>query len=162
MRLEQQGDWLISAYRYDDRGNPDLVWEDGVVTSFNYDDLDRITEECRGAQGDRCGQSLEYTYTESDRVETMTVGASATTSYDYDALGRLVAQTNPDATSRRMKYGAVTPMCSLIDEDGITTGWTHDAFGRLSEARSPVVRSHGATVRIRGRRTAARGAGEIE
>ena len=137
LALEKQGEWLMSAYRYDDRGNADLVWEDGVVASFTHDDLDRIIQECRGARSDRCGQSLEYTYTDADRIETVTVGGSSTTSYQYDALGRVVSLTNPDKTERTMKYGAVTPMCSLTDEDGITTGWAHDPFGRLSETRLP-------------------------
>ena len=137
LALEKQGEWLMSAYRYDERGNPDLVWEDGVATSFTYDDLDRVTPECRGARGNRCGQSLAYAHTDADWIESVTVGESATTSYRYDALGRVVGQSNPDKTSRSMKYGAVTPMCSLTDEDGITTNWTHDPFGRLSETRLP-------------------------
>ena len=137
LALEKQGRWLMSAYRYDDRGNPELVWEDGAVTSFTYDDLDRIIRECRGAHGGRCGQSLGYTYTDADRIQTVTVGAASTTSYQYDALGRVVGLTNPDGTTRTMRYGAVTPMCSLTDEDGITTSWAHDPLGRMSEARLP-------------------------
>ncbi len=138
LAFTKQGDWLTAGYRYDERGNADLVWEDGAVTRFTYDEFDRIVSECDGVHGNNaCGQTLDYTFDAGDRIASVTAGGISTTSFLYDVLGRLVERVNPDGSRRSMSYGAVTPMCELVDEDGITTTWTHDALGRLSEVLQP-------------------------
>ncbi len=135
--FETQGEWLMSAARRDPMGNPSWEFQGGVETTLAYDDLDRLVSECRGVVGKRCAQQFDYTYTPTDQLETISVGRWATTTLHYDPLGRVVGSSHPDGTRRKMIYGLTTPLCALIDEEGIETRFRHDALGRLTEVLPP-------------------------
>ncbi len=68
------------------------------------------------------------------RPLTVTDGNGATTSYDYDEAGNLVAVTPPAPLgATRYEYDALSRIVAVIDGNGRRTGYQHDPAGRLTE-----------------------------
>ncbi len=85
--VEKDGD-PFESYTYDDNGNRSDATVDGVHASASTDDQDRLTQY----------GTTSFTYTPAGDLESKTIGA-ATTTYEYDVLGNLLAVTLPDATA---------------------------------------------------------------
>ena len=61
--------------------------------------------------------------------------------FDYDALGRLVRETDPLARSRTLAYDGDSPrIARATGTDGATSEARHDALGRLVALRDPLGR----------------------
>ena len=72
------------------------------------------------------------TYDLADRRVSSTDANGLTVTYTYDAVGRVVTQTYPDATTAQMTYAANTGLLqSRTDRLGNTASYTYDAAGRV-------------------------------
>jgi RHS repeat-associated protein len=49
-----------------------------------------------------------------------------TTKYNYDALNRMIRQTNPDGTIKQYTYDAIGNLITRLDENGVLTTYTYD------------------------------------
>lgn len=97
---------LIEKTEYDPFGKISSVTLGGIVTRFKYDVFGRKTFESHPGE---------------------TIG----TSYQYDALGRLVRIVNGDGTYQTHRYGSGTH--AITDERGHTTTYTYKAYGDPDE-----------------------------
>jgi len=117
------------------------------VAAFEYDVLDRVT-----SQTDAHGLETSFSYDALGRLSARLVAGTASeefrhsargltnyvdaltnaTWYVYDALGRLVNQTNANAEVLGFGYSPAGDLLSLSDGRGNTTRWTYDAEGRVT------------------------------
>ena len=147
------GDWLLNAYRYDDRGLTVWAWEEGIESTFTYDALARQTGRCIGDTGAGCEQGQTFGFDSADRVSSVTNADGGVTSYAYDSFDRLVNQINADGTELRMWYDLNGALCAFEDEDGFNSEWEHDVLGRLTAEWSdmlPVPRTYAYADGVRG------------
>ena len=78
---------IIASYTYDSNGNRLSITRPGGTINGSYDDQDRLLQY--GA--------ATYAYTANGELQSKTVGGQTTT-YEYDALGNLMAVTLPSGT----------------------------------------------------------------
>jgi RHS repeat-associated protein len=97
----------------------------GRTTSYEYDEWGR-----KSAMTDGAGRRTTYTYDVLDRV-IGTTGPTGTTSTTYDALGRVVAQTDEHGRTSTTTYNDIGRMIASKDYEGNVTGYTYDAVGNL-------------------------------
>ncbi len=95
-------DRLSQTTQYDGFNNPSSVALGGVVTTYKYDALGRLTFESN--PGDTIGKTTEY-----------------------DILDRVVKTTNPDNTEVKIRYDA--GMKLVTDERKHTTQYSYRAYG---------------------------------
>jgi len=98
---------------------------------FAYDsagNLDTVT--------DGANRVTKYVYNGAGLKESETVGfgtpKAATTYYDYDAAGRLLAVTDPEDNTTYFGYDAAGRETSMTDPFGYTVWKTYDDAGRLT------------------------------
>ena len=128
-----------TEYGYDKNGNlveiedaRSVLSGSGDVTTFTYDDLDRLESE---------SDSLENTWTyQYDKLGNRTQvedPEEQTISYSYDLLGRQTGidypGTGDDVT---LSYNALSWRTQMVDGVG-TTGWTYDNLGRPTVINDP-------------------------
>ena len=155
--LEQEisPDRGVTTYTYDDAGNLKTKLDArGKLTSYDYDALNRLTLETLNG-----GATIVYEYdvgsnakgqltkiTDSSGTTTwsynnfgeitqkvQTIGAvTLTTSYGYDAQGRLTSVTLP--SGKVITYGYNTYLATSVSVDGTTilSGATYDPFGPVN------------------------------
>ncbi len=64
--------------------------------------------------------------------------AGATTSYEYDAAGRVIASTDANGNRLTYAYDANDNMLSVTDKDGNVWKYTYDALGSKLTETDPV------------------------
>ena len=99
---------------------------------------------------------LTYSYSDGGRRESVT-DARGTTTYRYDAQGRLISRTEPDRTRvaytytqggqvetiappsgvTTYQYTDLNQLATVIDADGNTTTYRYDAVGNLTQTTRP-------------------------
>jgi RHS repeat-associated protein len=93
------------------------------------------TTQVVGELGGGDDRVTSFTYLAQGLVDTVTDALGRVTDYDYDALGRLVAETfakgTVDQATRQYKYDAAGNLVTLIDENGHLTAYQYDAMNRL-------------------------------
>lgn len=114
----------------------------GRVVGFELGDGQRIEvpptvalerDEARRIVVDEHGR--RFTYDLAGRLASTTVG-SRTTTYEYNDLGLLSTERDPDGV-RSYRYGLAGELVAQVDQDGVETSFEHDATGRrVREARS--------------------------
>ena len=118
-------------FDYDAAGNllshTDL---DGTVTTFSYDDLGRKVS--RSTTG---GDTVTYTYNDLGQRATMVDGVG-TTSYSYDADGRLTGIERPLGGAINYGYGADGKLTSITTPHGALS-YQYDAMARVSQLEAP-------------------------
>jgi RHS repeat-associated protein len=123
-----------AAYTYDSNGNQlsetrtrtTASGSESLVTSFNYDELDRL-DSTTAADGSVTSQ----VYDSLGRVVQQIDPLGHLTSMTYDSQGRLVRTTYPDGTEETRTHEAENRLTSQTDRAGRVTGFSYDAAGRL-------------------------------
>ena len=96
----KKGAAVLSGYTYEyslDGNQTKKTDNTGKATSYTYDGLGRLTSEAPAG-----GNTVSYTYDDSNNRRTMTAG-SAVTTYDYDKDSRLTEE-NRAVTNYTFKY----------------------------------------------------------
>jgi RHS repeat-associated protein len=103
------------------------------TTTYIYDnlgDLIRVVNANSQTQA-------SFTYDDYSRVATATDSEGYSVAFAYDALDRLVKETFPDGTSRQYTWDKLD-LASVMDRQGRTTVYTHDADRRLVAVTDPL------------------------
>ena len=98
--------------------------EEGQVTNFGYDGLDRLVA-VSGLAG-----VMSYDYDEAGNVVAQTDAMGRVTRFRYDTLDRLVQRTYPGGDSDSIAYDAVGNVVSVTNADGKVVAVTYDAMNR--------------------------------
>ncbi len=133
---------VLAAYEYDANGNRSRLYcpESGVETVYDYNGANLVTR-LENRVGARVMSTFGYTYSPDDNQVSKT-GGDGPVSYEYDRLGRLVAEAQPgwhairyeyDRFSNRSRMVVDTPPFSM--DESYTTTYTYDASNRLLEEK---------------------------
>jgi RHS repeat-associated protein len=132
----------ITTYGYDAAGNQTTVTDALThTTTSTYDADNRLASTTTPL-----GEKTTYTYDANGNLATAVdprgnvTGANPsdyTTSYSYDAAGRLVSKTDPLEHQTSYAYDAVGNRTSVTDANNHTTSYTYDAFGRVLTVTAP-------------------------
>jgi RHS repeat-associated protein len=122
----------------------------GKVTYFKYDGLDRMILMIRkeGDTGDIIDSSdavTRYTYDANSNRLTLTEPNTNTATFVYDALDRVVKQTNAAGDTTTYTYDGVGNVISRTDPNTNVTTNTYDALDRLIQVGDRVGRVAGYT-----------------
>jgi len=135
---------VVEKYAYDLHDNLDSVTdENGNVTTYHYDDFDRLTKEVSPVQG-----TTTFVYDPDNDLTSKTDSNAATTTYTYDALDRELTEsavksgqtlasswTYDDATSGHYGIGRLETMS---DPSGSTT-YTYERRGLIATEANTIV-----------------------
>jgi len=118
-----------TSYAYDAVGSrTGLTDAMGYVTIFAYDDANRlITIDYPAPDAD-----VSFTYDAASQ-RTVMVDGMGTTSWGYDALGRVTSVTDPFGGTVGYGYDAVGNRTALTYPDGKNVGYTYDPGDRLTQ-----------------------------
>ena len=124
----------VTSYTYD--ANSNCVTKTnalGTTVHMEYDALNRMTRAYL-TDSEGVEYSVSYTYDALGRVLSQTDEEGNTTCYAYDALGNVISVTDADGhTVRRSTYDAMGRILSATDALGLATAYTYDAVGNLLE-----------------------------
>ena len=102
---------------------------DGSVTNYTYDSRGRLTTIVGG------GETITRTYdtvNSGDRLKRITYPGGRFVEYDYDSLGRQIAQRDQTGNTTRYEYDAAGRLAHVRDTGGATlASYTYDASDRL-------------------------------
>jgi len=139
-------DLLNHSYCYDSNGNQVRKDEEGAVTSYAYDSLNRLGEvvypnntiETFGYDnvGNRVERSLNsevtsYAYDSRNRLTSLNVGENLT-SFKYDNQGNLLSETSKEGT-KAYTYDCFNRTSSVTNFDGSYIKNAYDPEGLRSE-----------------------------
>ena len=124
---------------FDSRNNVKVHFDPrGNQTLYTYDGVNRLIATARKMTdtGDGTGALtfvLDGTRSQDDdsRLVSQTDDNGNTTTYQYDALNRLVATLYPDATAETTSYDVHGNATQIVDANGSVTTATFDANDRL-------------------------------
>jgi RHS repeat-associated protein len=97
-----------------------------VTTSFGYDDLGRLTTRLVS------GTATETNTYSARGLVAYVNPLGITNAYDYDALGRKVAETNGNLEVTQFSFSAASDLLTLVDGRGKQTSWGYDQFGQVT------------------------------
>jgi RHS repeat-associated protein len=120
----------------DDNGNPTSVTQaNGVVTSYSYDALDRMTAVTTHPA---TGTDLvtAYTLDAEGHVTNRHTADGVDTAYSFDNLGRLTQISATGLSTISYAYDELSRRTSMTDVTG-TTSYSYDRMGRLLSAAQP-------------------------
>lgn len=80
------------------------------------------------------GSSVEYAYYSNGKPRSVTA-AGTTIEMEYDAFGRRTKLIDPDAGTTLTAYGLNGQVISETDGRGVTTTYTYDALGRVTQRK---------------------------
>jgi RHS repeat-associated protein len=122
---------VSASYARDDRGAVTSVTDPrGNAWGFAYD-----TQGRRASDSDPLGNQAAYTYDSRSRVaQTTHPGGLGTTTFAYDAAGRMTQQSGSDGTMLSFAYDADGRMTSAADAGGGTATFAYDAAGRVTSS----------------------------
>ncbi|MEY4575796.1 MAG: hypothetical protein RL701_499, partial [Pseudomonadota bacterium] len=123
---------------YDQRSRLTAITQpDGARTQMFYDEHDQLVELV-----DALGGHWHYTYDEYERLTSRTdplgqrvTPGGAEEHCNYDALGRLISQTDAAGLTQRYEYDANHRVTKQVEPDGTTREFTYDAEGQLVRVR---------------------------
>jgi RHS repeat-associated protein len=118
-------------YSYDAAGNPIFITRDGRTASYNYDSLNRLTQEIQGTTGLTAKDSTlcPSCPTPDPKVSLL--------SYDYDAAGNRVKQTRKldgktVVTTYNYASNGSNELSGFSDSAGLSRNYQYDATGNLT------------------------------
>jgi YD repeat-containing protein len=119
------------AYQYGPFGRlAGIARPDGTHTEFGYDDELRLTSVVHG------GLTWSYQYDAGGRLTAETDYNAATTSYAYDLAGQLTGRVNAAGQHVTFRYDEAGRQIERVADRAVTT-FGYDAAGRLAHASSP-------------------------
>jgi len=90
----------IENYTYDANENLTTFTDrKGQVTTYQYDNLNRLNFVGFGTQGNTYASTISYQYDSGNRMTQATDSISGTITRGYDGLDRLSSETTPQAAS---------------------------------------------------------------
>ena len=127
-----------TTYTYDIAGRLSTkTLANGAVTTYGWDKLGRMTSRSSG------GTTESFTYDEGTYGKgrlTRLNDVTGQTTYTYSAAGELVQQVNAiyNLTSLTTTWGydAAGRLTSMVYPNGLTLGYGYDAYGRLANVTS--------------------------
>ena len=121
----------VTAYEYGPFDRPTaLTGPDGTRTGFRYDHQLRLTSVVHG------GLTWRYEYDAAGRLAAETDYNDATTSYAYDPARQLTSRVNASAQQDTFRYDQLGNLTERVAH-GVVTTFGYDAAGRLASARNP-------------------------
>ncbi|HLF25275.1 MAG TPA: FG-GAP-like repeat-containing protein [Anaerolineae bacterium] len=127
----------VTGYRYDALGNRTVMTDaNGVVTHYGYDALNQlsaVTESVTTSLGlDPTAYNLttRYAYDALGNRTVITNARGYTTTFAYDALNRLSAQSDPLSQTTRYGYDPIGNRTVMTDANGAAITYTYDAANR--------------------------------
>ena len=124
----------VETYRIDRNGRlTDITNDDGVVTHFTYDALDRPATTVFG-YGTGSESSELYTYDATNNRLTRLARNGVGTSYAYDDINRLISQTGGPYTDSYQYDGLNRIVRGVVTNSGSvesTVDLVHDSLGRI-------------------------------
>jgi len=155
-RMVEERDPLgnTTRYAYDPAGNRvSLTDAEGFSTSFAFDALDRLiaidypdpdadVRFVYDALGDRTRMddglgATVWQYDALQRTTAVTDPFGGTVDYGYDAVGNRTQLTYPDGKAVGYAYDAADRMTRVTDWESQVTAYTYDPAGRLIETVLP-------------------------
>ena len=100
----------------------------GRTTSFEYDDLDRLTRLT-----DPQGGTTRFSYDANGNPLSITDQNDNITTFEYDAGDRLISVTDPLLRERTLTYNSADRITQRVDRFGRETNFTYDAIGRVTQ-----------------------------
>ncbi|MBT8764221.1 hypothetical protein KFV02_09780, partial [Desulfohalobiaceae bacterium Ax17] len=133
----------VTTYGYDKLGNRASITDaNGNTTLFTYDHKGRVTKIVNAL-----GHLTVFTYTDAGCPSCSDTGKNSPTSitdaneqttiFKYDALGRLIQESDPLGKWVSYTYDAQGNLISRLDAKGERTSYTYDALGRLLSITYP-------------------------
>ena len=127
--LTQNRNSTTMTFTYDANGNRSTRTDyNGNVTSYTYDDLDRLTDI---AYTGASGENASYTYDDLSRLLTA-VNAAGTVTFTYDNRGRLATEEDVFANDLEYTYDAAGRKTSLELNNVAHTAYAYDNANRLT------------------------------
>lgn len=122
-----------TTFEYDKRGLLKKIIDPSrtYYTLFDYYDDGRLWKKT-----DRNNNTITYTYTPGRKLETVTYPNGATVSFKYDKADDLREMRDQLGTTS-YTYDAAGRLATQTDPHGFTVGYTYDAAGNLSELTYP-------------------------
>ncbi|NLB62339.1 MAG: RHS repeat protein, partial [Clostridiales bacterium] len=124
-----------TSYTYDLYGNKATeTYANGAIIKYEYDSMNRVScEYFKDINEENFVLVSKYTYatsktTKLDYFDDYTI---ATTISEFDTMGRLIKQTNPDGKSITKTYYGNNLVRSSTDANGNTTEYTYDVLGNV-------------------------------
>lgn len=122
-------DGQVRTLTYDGTGALASSTEDDGTTTFTVDAVDQLT-----GIANPDGTSLAYTYDPAGNRTSVTGalvdGTTRTTSYAYDAAGRMVGVTDDAGATTVFDYDAAGRQTGIVRPNGTTTDVTYDVLHR--------------------------------
>ena len=117
-----------------------LDWIDtSVVTQSAYTDFDELNRP-RAVRGSN-GQQTQFTYDHNGNVTRVVSvgpgGVNRTTNVAYDALNRLIQNTDANGNVAKFAYDGADRIVRVTDPKNKATEYTYDGFGQLWKLVSP-------------------------
>lgn len=121
-------DQWAESFAYDADGNLlNAVNRRGQMITYDYDTRGLMTGRQRSGAG-----AESFTYNSAGSLTTST-NSTGTTTYEYDAAGRIIRLQRPDGRELNYTYDAVGNRTQLSDGAGFEVNYAYDAAGRLTE-----------------------------
>ncbi|CAG1005510.1 tRNA nuclease WapA [Anaerolineae bacterium] len=127
-----------TRYSYDAVGIRTVMTDaNGIVTCYEYDPLSRlnvVTENFTttlGLDPTRYNVATRYAYDPLGNRTVITNARGYTTTYTYDALSRVIRETNPLSLTTRQQYDALGNRVVMTDGKQQVTRYGYDGLNRL-------------------------------
>lgn len=120
-------------FDHDAKGNIEKITDpDGVVTNYEYDDLNRITASITAD-----GARTTYEYDVADRIIKTTDSFGNTREYTYDEMGKVTSVKEPDGTVKHFEMNVMGRVSKITDEAGRITEITYNKMGKQEKVCLP-------------------------
>jgi RHS repeat-associated protein len=128
-------DQTFVSFGYDTRGRRTSVTDqNGKVTSYAYDDADRLVSvtDAQTPPG-----ITQYAYDTENNLVSITDANNHTTSFSYDAFGRVTQTAFSSTLTESYLYDAAGNLTSKTDRNNNSILYVYDALNRLTHKGYP-------------------------
>jgi RHS repeat-associated protein len=128
-------DTTTTQFGYDYRGRRTTVTDqNGKVTTYAYDDADRLTSVTDASTP---GNVTTYGYDTENNLTSIKDANNNTTSFTYDAFGRVTKTTFPSGYIETYGYDADNNLTAKTDRKNQQITYTYDQLNRLMQKTYP-------------------------